>query len=63
MAIRKQPPALFISLEFIEDEAVEELDPYAVMWAKIQQIAEVLDVSEEEAQQIVLGRICATPLR
>jgi hypothetical protein len=62
-AIKKQPTYLFVSLDDVEDRAVDESDPYAVMWAKIQQVAEVLHVTEREAQQIVLGRICATPGR
>lgn len=59
MAIKRQPPILFVSIELIEDEAVESADPYAVMWAKVQAVADALDVSETEAQQIVLGRIRA----
>lgn len=60
MAIKKQPAYIFISLEEREDEPDESADPYAVMWAKVQTIAETLNISEREAQQIVLGRICAT---
>jgi hypothetical protein len=59
----KPQPITFISIDMLEDSAVEESDPYAVMWAKIQQVAEVLNITEREAQQVVLGRICATPHR
>lgn len=57
--MKKQPPVLFISIDLIEDEAVESSDPYAVMWAKIQEVADALCISEEEAQQVVMGRIRA----
>jgi hypothetical protein len=64
LKLKPQPVAItFISIDMLEDKAVEETDPYAVMWAKVQQIAEVLNISEREAQQVVLGRICATPSR
>lgn len=60
-AIHKPSPTkqviVLVSLDDIPDEAVEEADPYAVMWAKVQIIADTLDVSEEEAQRILLGRI------
>jgi hypothetical protein len=59
----KPQPITFISIDMLEDSAVEESDPYAVMWAKIQQVAEMLNITEREAQQVVLGRICATPHR
>lgn len=60
--MKKQPQVFFVSLEDIPEQAVEEADPFAIMWAKIVTISETLDVSEEVAQQIVLGRIKASAL-
>ena len=60
--MKKQPQYIFESIDELPDEAVEEADPFAIMWAKIVTVAETLDVSEEVAQQIVLGRIKASAL-
>jgi hypothetical protein len=59
MAIKKQPAYIFISLEERDDEPDEAADPYAVMWAKVCLIAHELNISEHEAEQIVLGRFRA----
>ena len=49
-----------ISIHDVEEAADETYEPYAVLRAKTQHLAELLDCSEEIAERILLDRLGAS---
>jgi hypothetical protein len=49
-----------VSFEFMEDVADSTFEPYAVLRAKTQHLAELLDCDEATAERILLDRLGAS---
>lgn len=57
--ISRQPSTIvFVSINEVSDDVVDESsDPYAVLRAKTEHLAELLGCTEAEAERLVLDRI------